>query len=103
MRCCVLWYIVGVTTSKRSKLTLVVDPSVVQQAKTYAAAHKTSVSTLVETYLRNLTADQERDMSFDPSSWAPTTRSLYGALTESGDVDPDTLKRQYLYDKYLHD
>ena len=90
-------------SAKQSKVTLVVDPSVVRRAKAYASAHRTSVSSLVESYLRNLTAEEAEDISTDPDSWPPTTRSLYGALAQPGDVDTDQLKRRYLRDKYLHD
>lgn len=90
-------------SSKQSKLTLVVDPSVVRRAKTYASEHKTSVSSLVESYLKNLTSDYDHSMSPDPDTWAPITRSLLGSLRELGDVDTNELKYQYLRDKYLHD
>ncbi len=96
-------YTTRVAASKQSKLTLVVNPSVVRRAKSYASAHGTSVSSLVESYLKNLTAAEGNDMSSDPDSWPPTTRSLYGALTGIEGVDTDELKRRYLHDKYLHD
>lgn len=89
--------------SKQSKLTLVVDPSIVRRAKSYASAHHTSVSTLVESFLKNLTDDNEGNIGFDPNSWPPITRSLYGSLTELHEVDADELKRRHLSDKYLHD
>jgi hypothetical protein len=89
--------------SKQSKLTLVIDPSVVRRAKSYASQHKTSVSSIVESYLKNLTSESGSDSTSDPESWAPITRSLFGALAEIGDVDTDDLKYQYLRDKYLHD
>jgi hypothetical protein len=92
-----------VSASKQSKLTLVVDPSVVRRAKSYASEHQTSVSSLVEAYLKNLTSDTESDPSSNPDTWAPITRSLFGSLAEIGDVDTDELKYRYLRDKYLHD
>lgn len=91
------------SASKQSKLTLVVDPSVVRRAKSYASEHQTSVSSLVEAYLKNLTSDTESDPSSNPDTWAPITRSLFGSLAEIGDVDTDELKYRYLRDKYLHD
>lgn len=89
--------------SKQSKLTLVVDPSIVRRAKSYAAAHHTSVSTLVESFLKNLTEGDDGNVGFEPSSWPPITRSLYGSLAEHREVDADELKRRHLSDKYLHD
>ena len=82
---------------------LVVRGEVVRLAKSYASAHGTSVSSLVESYLKNLTAAEGNDRSSDPDSWPPTTRSLYGALPDIGGVDTDQLKRRYLNNKYLHD
>jgi len=98
-----MWYAARVRTTKQSKLTLVVDPSVVRRAKSYASAHRTSVSTLVESFLKNLTAEEEHDTASDPDSWPPITRSLYGALADVGDVDADDLKRRHLWEKYLRD
>jgi hypothetical protein len=87
---------------KRSKLTLVVDPAVVRRAKSFASAHETSVSALVESYLKNLTVDDPAPMTSDPQSWPETTRSLFGTLKG---IDPDTesLRRDRLAAKYLHD
>jgi hypothetical protein len=42
----------------QAKLTLSVDPAVVEAAKRYASQHGTSVSSLVEHYLAALTAYQ---------------------------------------------
>ena len=90
---------------KQSKLTLVVDPSVVRRAKTYASSHRTSVSSLVEAYLRNLTVDSEDDLSEDPATWPPITRSLLGSIRsgDNADIDERELKRRRLAEKYLHD
>jgi len=92
-----------VKASKQSKLTLVVDPTVVSRAKSYASAHSTSVSTLVESFLNNLTAEDVTATSTDPDYWPPITRSLYGALAEQRDVNTDDLRRRHLSEKYLHD
>lgn len=98
-----LCYITRVSNSKQSKLTLVVDPSIVRRAKSYASEHKTSVSSLVESYLKNLTAENDTVVSSESDTWAPITRSLFGALADVSDVDTDELKYRYLRDKYLHD
>ncbi len=57
----------------------------------------------MESYLKNLTAEETQDISTDPASWPPTTRSLYGALAHLGDVNTDEAKQRHLRDKYLHD
>ena len=91
------------STASQSKLTLVVDPLVVRRAKSWASTHNTSVSALVESYLRNLTEGESGGIGVDPNSWPPLTRSLYGALSEHGDADADALKRKHLTEKHLHD
>ena len=90
---------------KQSKLTLVVDPSVVRRAKSYASSHQTSVSSLVEAYLRNLTVDSEDGLSKDPATWPPITRSLLGSIPsgDNADIDERELRSGRLADKYLHD
>ena len=45
--------------SRPTKLTLVVDPAVIRRAKSFASSHDTSVSSLVEAYLSQLTADED--------------------------------------------
>lgn len=88
-----------------TKLTLVVDPNVIKRAKSYAADHNTSISSLVEAYLSNLTSAERQSISEDPNSWPPTTRSLFGALRSqaSSSADADELRAGYLTQKYLHD
>lgn len=91
--------------SKTAKLTLVVDPDVVRRAKSYASAHETSVSSLVEAYLSQLTADDTDESADTQASLPPITRSLFGALRscESGPIDERELKVRRLTEKYLHD
>ena len=57
-----------------AKLTLSVDPQVVQQAKRYARAQRTSVSRLVEDYLQILSRAR-----LDTAE-APVLRELRGLL-----------------------
>ena len=64
-----------------AKLTLSVDPRVVQQAKQYARARRTSVSRLVESYLQVLSrAGVEGD---EP----PVLHKLRGLLRRSSTAD----------------
>lgn len=56
------------------KLTLSVDPDVVEAAKRYAAAHGTSVSQLVEEFLAAVTSENL------PSRIPPVLARLRGAL-----------------------
>ncbi len=91
--------------SKPTKLTLVVDPVVVRRAKSFATAHNTSVSSLVEAYLSQLTADDTLESIEVSEPLPPTTRELLGSLrtSESDSFDERGAKVQRLTSKYLHD
>lgn len=71
------------------KLTLSIEERVIERAKRYAKARRTSVSELVETYLDALSKPLE------PVD-APVLRSLRGALKRA---DPKDYRR-YLARKY---
>ncbi len=90
--------------SKPTKLTLVVDPVVVRRAKSYASAHDTSVSSLVEAYLSQLTADDTLEWIEVSEPLPPTTRELLGSLrtSESDSFDERGAKVRRLISKYLH-
>lgn len=59
----------------RIKLTLTIDDAVIPAAKRYADKHKTSLSGLVENYLRSLTHKQTSDEELSPN-----VRQLLGAV-----------------------
>jgi hypothetical protein len=63
----------------KSKLTLSVDVDVVERAKVFAREHETSVSSLVEGYLRALAAED-----IDPTTDAPLVARLRGIGRSSG-------------------
>ena len=77
------------------KLTLSVEPGVVEGAKRYARARGTSVSRLVETLLR-LVATTPAGRSARPDVAPPVLRRLRGSLKQ-GSVDDH---RRYLARKY---
>jgi hypothetical protein len=77
---------------KVSKLTLSVDPVVVERAKRYAAARGTSVSQLVETLL-DLVASDTRG----PAGAAPPVLSRLRGTIRKGSVDD---YRRYLAKKF---
>jgi len=62
-----------------TKLTLVMDSGVISTAKTYAKAHETSVSKLVENFLKLLAAEEGPPSSALHQS-GPITASLRGAI-----------------------
>ncbi|MFW6387959.1 MAG: DUF6364 family protein [bacterium] len=66
---------------KTTKLTLAIDPGVVRRAKSYASAHNTTVSKLVESYLRRITADAVAEEAVGYGQIPSVTQSLIGART----------------------
>jgi hypothetical protein len=79
-----------------NKLTLNVDAEVVAAAKAYAKANGTSVSQLVEDYLKRLTSPTDLD-STDLSPWL---KSVVGSLELPADFDEEQAKQDYLLKKY---
>ena len=77
-----------------AKLTLSVEEAVVGRAKEYAAARGTSVSRLVEDYLRLIAEDPDREEEATPvlARWRG---ALEGSRTDRRDY------RRYLEKKYL--
>ena len=73
-----------------SKLTLSLDPDVIAAAKHYAAAHGTSVSRLVETFLDTMTRGPA------PESATPVLARLRGSLRGVDAAD----HREHLARKY---
>jgi len=86
-----------------TKLTLVMDADVISFAKTYARAHETSVSMLVENLLKRLIAD-DRPTSSALRQPGPITASLAGALpirSEDQDKTAKELIRQAKLERSL--
>jgi hypothetical protein len=75
-----------------SKLTLSVDPAVVERAKRYAADRGTSVSQLVETLLDLISSDTP-----GPAAAAPPVLSRLRGAIRKGSVDD---YRRYLAKKF---
>ena len=90
-------------SNRPTKLTLAVKASVIRKAKSYAASHKTSVSSLVEAYLRSLTESESNSPEIEDRLLPPITRSLHGAVRLPDGMDVDRLKWEYLREKYLRD
>lgn len=78
------------------KLTLRMDPSLIQQAKDYAIQHKRSVSQIVSDYFALLNTPTKEKMT--PA--LPITRSLRGVLKKSAHLKKQDYQ-QYLEEKYL--
>ena len=66
-----------------TKLTLTLDDKVIKGAKKYAKASGRSVSELVESYFKSLTALTDEK----PDALSPSIRSLMGSFKAPADFD----------------
>ncbi|GIK54993.1 MAG: hypothetical protein HND44_01310 [Chloroflexi bacterium] len=77
--------------AEKKKLTLRVDSQLIEEAKEYASLNNTSVSQLVEVYLRDLSRRKE-------IAHTPLVQRLTGIIPPDSDIDD--ARFQYLLDKY---
>ena len=77
----------------QTKLTLRLEDSLIQQAKSYAKQHDKSLSQVVADYFQILTQQPKKSIT------SPITKSLIGVLGTSN-IDEKDYKK-YLEDKYL--
>lgn len=76
-----------------TKLTLNIDKSIIEDAKSYAKENKVSLSKLIENYLSSLTKSSEKE-----SKISPLVESLTGVI--SPNIDEHKSYRDYLSEKY---
>lgn len=77
-----------------SKLTLKLDNSIIEQAKTYAKKKNTSLSKLIESYLDLLVNPQ------DNQEVTPLVKSLSGVVNLPKNFDYKKSYKNHLADKY---
>ena len=77
----------------QTKLTLRLEDSLIQQAKSYAKQHNKSLSQVVADYFQILTQQSKKPVT------SPITKSLIGVLDASNFDEKDYKK--YLEEKYL--
>lgn len=53
-----------------TKLTIKLDKSIIEQAKIYASAQKTSLSSIIESYLAKITTSTNNNEDIEPSKFA---------------------------------
>jgi ABC-type Fe3+ transport system substrate-binding protein len=80
-----------------TKLTLSIDPEIKKKAKAYAKANNTSISKIVEQYLKQLSDSEERDDSWK-DFLSPVVRDMVGSLDKDKVIDDE--RYQYLIKKY---
>ena len=78
-----------------TKLTLKLNEDIIEKAKEYAKAKKTSLSDLIENYLQKLTSDKKANMKI-----TPLVKSLSGVISLPKDYDDKKDYTDYLTNKY---
>jgi hypothetical protein len=79
-----------------SKLTLKLNQIVIEKAKEYAKAKKTSVSKLIENYLQNITENSSKKKP----DISPTVESLSGIIKLPKNYDSKKEYADYLTKKF---
>ncbi len=82
-----------------TKLTLTIDESIIEKAKTFAQEKNKSVSRIVEEYLRNISSGGVR-FSYSDKLKSPITDSLVGMFQDNG-KEYKTQLEDALLEKYL--
>jgi len=77
------------------KLTLSLNKSIIEKAKTYAKSNNISLSKLIESYLTSLTKRSKNDIQI-----TPLVESLSGVITLDNDFDVTDSYSEYLIEKY---
>lgn len=77
------------------KLTLSLDQTIIERAKTYAKSNSTSLSKLIESYLHALTHTSQSN-----SNITPLVESLSGVIDLPEDFDEKEAYTEYLLNKY---
>jgi formiminotetrahydrofolate cyclodeaminase len=78
-----------------TKLTLTVEKTIIERAKTYAKKTGRSLSELIENYLENLT-DEDHN-----SNLSPKLKKLVGAVQLPEDFDEEKELRSAIENKHL--
>jgi hypothetical protein len=84
-----------------TKLTLNIDDSVIEKAKSYAKSRRRSVSKLVEEYLFSISNNKR--ITNERNDYSPITEELLGMvkLSSSKKVEYKKLLEEALTEKYL--
>ncbi len=77
------------------KLTLSLDQTIIESAKSYAKSNDISLSKLIEAYLHSLTK-----RNAEKSKITPLVESLIGVITLPQDFDEKEAYSEYLMEKY---
>ncbi len=78
-----------------TKLTLKLEQTIIQKAKSYAKSHRTSLSRLIENYLLNITNEKVKEEKI-----TPLVKSLSGIINLPKDFDHKKGYSDFLLSKY---
>ena len=78
-----------------TKLTLSLDKTVIDKAKSYAKNTGRSLSEIVENYFENLTSNSQ-----DETEIHPKVKKLIGRITLPPAFDEDKVKEEHYREKY---
>jgi hypothetical protein len=84
------------TRTMTTKLTLTVEKTVIEKAKSYAKRTGRSLSELIEKYLESITNDEKND-----NQLSPKLKKIVGAVKLPKDFDEEKELRTYLEKKHL--
>ena len=79
------------------KLTLSLNQTVIEKARTYSKKNKTSLSKMIEAYFDSLT---NREMNENEIQITPLVESLCGVIELPNDFDYKDSKAKCLFEKY---
>ena len=78
-----------------TKLTLKLEQTIIEKAKSYAKSHRTSLSQLIENYLQNITSEKGKEEKI-----TPLVKSLSGIINLTEDFDYKNGYSDFLINKY---
>ena len=80
----------------QTKLTITLEKSIIEQAKTYAKEKGRSLSELIENYLKVVLEDNQKDIKISAS-----VKKLQGSIKLPGDFDYKKELAKSISQKYL--
>ncbi|MBN2356950.1 hypothetical protein JXO59_12615 [candidate division KSB1 bacterium] len=82
-----------------SKLTLKLNKTIIEKAKSFAKSNNTSLSSLVQGFFERIVEKEPKQ----PTNLSPTVKALLGVLKMENESEIDAYKEIYLSEKYLHE
>lgn len=84
-----------------SKLTLSIDPKVIDSAKEYARSQKRSLSNIVEEYLKSISFINQERIVQHKEEMDPLVKSLWGSVKLPEGKEYEDILAEALFEKHL--